>query len=178
LLIAIESHILIPPRRQGKKTSSPTENIPPRHPKKASLPTKEAFMIEKIFSVEEAEKLIPELEKIVESVMENKKNAMAIGEELVELQNQIRAGEFATNPADILNKQTELEFLVRIINEGIEAIESMGCQPKDLDVGLVDFPTYIEGEEVLLCWKYGEKAIDYYHGLYDGFAGRKPLQKS
>lgn len=135
---------------------------------------------EKIFSVEEAEKLIPQLEKIVQSLMENKKNAMAIGEELLKLQDQIRSGEAASenNAAELLNKQTELEFMIHIINENLESIESLGCQPKDLDIGLVDFPTYIEGEEVLLCWKYGEKAIHYYHGLYEGFAGRKPLQKS
>jgi len=135
-------------------------------------------VVEKTFTLEEAEKLIPQLEKIVESVMENKKQAMSIGQELVELQNRIRSGEFAANPAEIINKQTELEFLVRIINDNLESIENLGCQPKDLDAGLVDFPTNIEGEEVLLCWKYGEKSINFYHGLYDGFAGRKPLQKS
>jgi hypothetical protein len=135
-------------------------------------------MSEKTFTWQEAEQLIPQLEKIVENLMENKKNAMTIGQELVELQNRIRSGEFATSAAEIMNKQTELEFVVRIINESLESIEELGCQPKDLDIGLVDFPTYIEGEEVLLCWKYGEKSINFYHGLYEGFAGRKPLQKS
>ncbi|HET6266223.1 MAG TPA: DUF2203 family protein [Acidobacteriota bacterium] len=44
-----------------------------------------------------------------------------------------------------------------------------------MDIGLVDFPAMLDGEEILLCWKYGEKTIRYYHGLTEGFAGRKPL---
>ena len=46
---------------------------------------------------------------------------------------------------------------------------------KDLDRGLVDFPAFRHGEEVLLCWQVGEDEIGYWHGVDDGFAGRKPL---
>ncbi|MCI0613876.1 DUF2203 domain-containing protein [bacterium] len=41
----------------------------------------------------------------------------------------------------------------------------------------MDFPAIIDGESVLLCWRYGEKSIDYYHNLSDGFAGRKPINR-
>ena len=46
---------------------------------------------------------------------------------------------------------------------------------KDVGEGLVDFPTRREGEEVLLCWKLGEGEITHWHGLEEGFPGRKPL---
>ena len=46
---------------------------------------------------------------------------------------------------------------------------------KDLDRGLVDFPALRDGEEVLLCWQVGEGEVAYWHGLEEGFAGRKPL---
>jgi hypothetical protein len=46
---------------------------------------------------------------------------------------------------------------------------------KDLDRGLVDFPALHRGEEVLLCWQVGEGEVAYWHGLEEGFAGRKPL---
>jgi hypothetical protein len=48
-------------------------------------------------------------------------------------------------------------------------------QVKDLDRGLVDFPALHDGEEVLLCWQVGEDEVAYWHGVDEGFAGRKPL---
>jgi hypothetical protein len=46
---------------------------------------------------------------------------------------------------------------------------------KDLDTGLVDFPALHKGEEVLLCWQFGEDEVTHWHGVDEGFAGRKPL---
>ena len=50
-----------------------------------------------------------------------------------------------------------------------------GALVKDLDEGLVDFPAQREGEEVLLCWRLGEDEISFWHGLEEGFSGRRPL---
>jgi hypothetical protein len=57
----------------------------------------------------------------------------------------------------------------------VEGITELGVQVKDLDRGLVDFPSLRDGEEVLLCWHVGEDEIRYWHGVAEGFAGRKPL---
>jgi hypothetical protein len=135
-------------------------------------------MQEKFFTVKEAEQLIPKLEQILEGLMENKRSAMEIGQELARMEEQLRSSEgHSVEPSEYVNKRTEMEFLVRIINEGLEAIEDMGAHPKDLDLGLVDFPAVLDGNSVLLCWKYGEKTIGYYHGYEEGFAGRKPIEK-
>jgi hypothetical protein len=48
---------------------------------------------------------------------------------------------------------------------------------KDLDIGLVDFPTVFRGVEVCLCWKLGEPRIGYWHGAEEGFRGRKPIDQ-
>jgi hypothetical protein len=61
------------------------------------------------------------------------------------------------------------------VKDAVAEIHSIGVQVKDLDIGLLDFPCEVEGEIVLLCWKYGEKGISFYHGLEDGFAGHKPI---
>lgn len=135
-------------------------------------------MQEKFFTVEEAEQLIPKLEQIVESLIENKKNAMDIGQDLARMEEKLRSSTIhGIEPTEYMNKRTEMEFLVRIINEGLESIEDMGAQPKDLDMGLVDFPAILNGEEVLLCWKYGEKSIRFYHDHKEGFTSRKPIAK-
>jgi hypothetical protein len=57
----------------------------------------------------------------------------------------------------------------------VRRLEALGVLVKDLDTGLVDFPALREGEEVLLCWQVGEDEVAYWHGLDEGYAGRKPL---
>nr|WP_275984141.1 DUF2203 domain-containing protein [Paenibacillus hamazuiensis] len=71
--------------------------------------------------------------------------------------------------------ECELEFIQMQFQTGVANLERKGIELKDVDHGLVDFPALIRGEEVLLCWKQGEPDIAHYHGLYDGFAGRKPI---
>lgn len=59
----------------------------------------------------------------------------------------------------------------------VEAILGTGAEVKGLEHGLVDFPSWLDGEtEVLLCWKLGETKIAHYHFPDAGFAGRKPLE--
>ncbi len=57
----------------------------------------------------------------------------------------------------------------------IEALQETGCLVKDLDMGLLDFPTLLRGQEVYLCWKLGETEIAFWHGTEEGFRGRKPI---
>ncbi|HEY4490554.1 MAG TPA: DUF2203 domain-containing protein [Acidobacteriota bacterium] len=133
-------------------------------------------MPEKTFTLEEAEQLLSQIEPMVKNMMEYRRNAIEIGQQLMRAQEQLRAGEASTVKAsDLMNMQTELDFFVKIIGEGLDAIEEMGAQPKDLDMGLVDFPSIVDGKQVLLCWKYGEDSIGFYHDPAEGYAGRKPL---
>jgi hypothetical protein len=133
-------------------------------------------MEERLFTQEEAEQLLEQIQPIVKDMMDYRRNAIQVGQQLMKAQEQLRAGEGTNvNAADLINMQTEIDFLVKIIGEGLDAIEAMGAQPKDLDMGLVDFPAEIQGKKVLLCWKYGEDAIGFYHDPAEGYAGRKPL---
>jgi hypothetical protein len=61
------------------------------------------------------------------------------------------------------------------LQEEIHAIEELGAQVKDLDIGLCDFLGRRRGRDVLLCWRFGEKRITHWHELSAGFAGRQPL---
>jgi hypothetical protein len=63
------------------------------------------------------------------------------------------------------------------LKRALESIQEMGVQVKDLEVGLVDFPTWFNGEEVLLCWRLGERGIAHWHGMTEGFRGRKPIDR-
>jgi hypothetical protein len=63
------------------------------------------------------------------------------------------------------------------LRAAIEQLQETGCVVKDLDIGLVDFPTLLRGVEVYLCWKLGEPAIEYWHGVEEGFRGRKAIDQ-
>lgn len=67
--------------------------------------------------------------------------------------------------------------LVEALREQIEAIQETGCVIKDIEVGLVDWPALHQGREVLLCWKYGEPEVGFWHELTTGFAGRRPISE-
>ncbi|NHZ72240.1 MAG: DUF2203 family protein, partial [Aquificales bacterium] len=58
------------------------------------------------------------------------------------------------------------------IERMIHAIQGYGCVVKDINVGLLDFPAEKDGQEVFLCWRYGEEEIAYYHDIHEGFNGR------
>ncbi|HSP07944.1 MAG TPA: DUF2203 domain-containing protein [Acidobacteriota bacterium] len=133
-------------------------------------------MSERLFTVEEAEELLVSIEPLARTIADNRRAVLHLTNDLIALQEDARSDR-KVEAATLLNKQTELDFLVRIINESLEAIEEMGAQPKDLDQGLIDFPAILEGEPVLLCWKLGEESIRYYHSYEEGFAGRRPLQR-
>lgn len=75
----------------------------------------------------------------------------------------------------IFKLECSMEFMQLEIQLHLDTIHAKGIQVKDIDSGLVDFPAVIDGDEVLLCWKQGEASITHFHGLYDGFSGRKPL---
>ena len=74
-------------------------------------------------------------------------------------------------------KRAERDRLVAEIRDAVERVHETGCLVKDLDMGLVDFPSLRSGEEIYLCWKLGEEKIQYWHGLTEGYAGRKPLDE-
>jgi hypothetical protein len=69
----------------------------------------------------------------------------------------------------------EFAKLARELQEIVEELTLIGVQIKDADSGLLDFPGEREGEEVLLCWRVGEPAVEWYHGPEDGFAGRRRI---
>ena len=126
----------------------------------------------KYFTVAEAEALIPELERIFARALELHAKAEAKARALSALES---AG---TAHAEAALARSQLQFLINEVNERLRPVFELGAQPKGLDPALVDFPHRLEGREVHLCWRYGEKAITHYHGLEEGFAGRKPLPRA
>jgi hypothetical protein len=76
-----------------------------------------------------------------------------------------------------LTARSRRDASAAMLKGAIEAVQETGCLIKDLDIGLVDFPTLHKGVEVYLCWKLGEPAIEFWHGVDEGFRGRKPIDE-
>ena len=80
-------------------------------------------------------------------------------------------------PPEVQRDLAWFRGLVETLREQIEAIQDTGCVIKDIEVGLVDWPAMHQGREVLLCWKYGEPEVGFWHELHTGFAGRRPISE-
>src|SRR6476659_5821106 len=76
---------------------------------------------------------------------------------------------------DLNEAQTELVGLADAAVACVDRLDELGVQVKNLDTGLLDFPALRDGEEVELCWQVGEDAVAHWHGIGEGFAGRKPI---
>ena len=130
----------------------------------------------KFFSVNEAEAMIPKLEAVMGRLMDLHSEAGRIRGLLQEEQRKIMLdGGRLINVVEFRDLKGRLEALTAEIKAGIGRTVGMGAVPKDLGQGLVDFPYLLGDEEVNLCWRFGEKHIRFWHGLDEGFAGRKPL---
>jgi hypothetical protein len=115
-------------------------------------------MAEKHFSRHEAEELLPMIEAFLVEARGEKKKLEALREELSLASARIMALGGSVPPfAELAKKKEASQEATSQIAESIAKIQETGCVVKDLDEGLVDFPSLIEGQEVYLCWKLGEK---------------------
>ncbi len=131
---------------------------------------------QRLFTLTEAERTRRELEPFLIEAIDARKKLSGLEEELNLVSTRIlMMGGILVPYAKLATKRLEHQALTDILKTNLEKILSTGCLIKDLDVGLLDFPSVIGNEEVYLCWKLGEDRIRYYHRQNEGFSGRKPL---
>jgi hypothetical protein len=122
----------------------------------------------KTFTLDEANALIPQINVLLDEMLQVRKEIVAVGAELGSILRHAGGNGGSKNGGDYV-------LLLQRFNASLTALQELGCELKDLGQGLVDFPSYREGQLVYLCWKRGEEQIQYWHGLEAGFAGRQPL---
>jgi len=117
------------------------------------------MMFREFFTPKEANKRLPLVKKIVKEILHK-------GHDVRELLKNNEG-----------QQTSESLMLVDEIETLMKELEDLGCFYKDwnFEIGLVDFPATIDGEEVFLCWRSDEPEILWYHGIEEGYAGRKPL---
>jgi hypothetical protein len=131
---------------------------------------------ERLFTPAEVDALLPRLSEIVEHAMERHRQATALHRHLREEQSRIsRSGGGLIDQRDWKARAERLDGLTIEVRQLLQEILNLGGVTKDLEMGLVDFPGQVGDETVNLCWKFGETAVRFWHGLHEGYAQRKPL---
>ena len=129
------------------------------------------------FTVEEANKLLPELRSRMQRLTGAKRDFEELQDRIHVLTLAI-AGASKDNPdaQELGSLQGQRTRLAEVISKEIAAIHRHGCVVKDLDKGLIDFYALAGDRLVFLCWKLGEKEVAHWHPLDGGFEQRQSLQ--
>jgi hypothetical protein len=132
-------------------------------------------MAERYFTPEEANALLAEVRPVAEELVAHRRvMAVTVARRARFVQRVAgNGGDFDPQEPRALEEEFEREGAA--VAACVAKLEELGVLVKDLDRGLVDFPALRGDEEVLLCWEVGEDEVAYWHGVDEGFAGRKPL---
>ena len=132
-------------------------------------------MAERHFTPEEANALLEQVRPVAESLVAHRRAFTVAAARRARLTQRIsgNGGDFDPREPSELDEQLQRE--AEAVAQAVDELQGLGVLVKDLDRGLVDFPALRDGEEVLLCWQVGEGEVAFWHGLEEGFAGRKPL---
>lgn len=113
------------------------------------------------FTPREANKTLPLVKKIVSDILTTGRRIRQLSRDL---------GDNFDDNHDVMHLMNELHEL-------LTELDNIGCEYKDFNfsVGLVDFPSIIDDEDVLLCWRSDEPELNFYHGIHTGYAGRRRI---
>lgn len=125
------------------------------------------------FSLDEATQALTRVSPLLERLKALQSLATPLTTRLEDLWRRLDVGEAVLEEITTLQKQ--LDGHVQDGDQILRELEETGCVIRDAQKGLVDFPAHADGTEFYLCWHSGEDAIGYWHGLDEGFAGRKLL---
>ncbi len=134
--------------------------------------------MEKLFTLREVDALIPELETVLQHMETIHDRMHELAGDGAHERVHHKAAATPAEVADAARLESQMEFLLQVVQADIDHIEDLGGIVKDLDAGLVDFPGLVEGQEAWLCWQKGEKKIHFWHPLHSGFSERRALKRS
>src|SRR5579885_1119663 len=139
------------------------------------------------FTIEQARATLPAVERNIRDACSAKAKYDEADNALQALTQRIMfTGGMTVDTSTAEDWKNQRDSNGRTLKTAMEKLEEIGVQVKDLEIGLVDFPTLLRGEEVLLCWRMDEDDIEHWHGVHDvsdlygvheGFAGRKVIDR-
>jgi hypothetical protein len=131
------------------------------------------------FTLDEARAALPAVSRSIREAVQAKQRHEEAGKRINDLAQRIlMMGGLSVDTTAAESWKNQFDTNAETLKTSMERIEELGVLVKDLDIGLVDFPTLFRGEEVYLCWRMDEDDIDHWHGVHEGFAGRKPIDRN
>jgi hypothetical protein len=130
---------------------------------------------ERYFTPEEANEALATVRPLAEELVARRRALLDAQERRTEFGRLIAGNGGALDARKRARLEARANREAAALARCLARIQELGVLVKDLDRGLVDFPALRGDEEVLLCWEVGEDEVAYWHGLEEGFAGRKPL---
>ena len=128
------------------------------------------------FTLSEARALLPSVGRTIRETVQAKSRYQEAEQYLHELgQRILMQGGMSIDTALAESRKNQRDSNAQTLKNSLEKVEELGVIVKDLDVGLLDFPTLYRGEEVYLCWRMDEADIAFWHGVHEGFAGRREI---
>jgi hypothetical protein len=130
------------------------------------------------FTLDEARSQLPVVGRIIREAVQSKARYEEAAKSIQDLTQRIlMMGGITVDTTLAESWKNKYDSSAQSLKSAMERIEEAGVLVKDLDIGLVDFPTLFRGEEVYLCWRMDEDDIDHWHGVHEGFAGRRAIDK-
>jgi len=130
------------------------------------------------FTLDECTALLPKVERALRDAVLHKSEYHKADTELDSSMKHIRvSGGARVNRSAYLATRARRDSSAAALREALERVEQTGAVVKDLDIGLIDFLSLYRGREVYLCWRLGEEKIAFWHGIEEGFRGRKPIDE-
>ncbi|AKU97587.1 hypothetical protein AKJ09_04251 [Labilithrix luteola] len=134
----------------------------------------------RVFTLEAVNAMVPRLSEIVGKQLERRSAIESLltqlGRKLGDVPERLVLD--PSDPADVRMLKEDLVVRIEEYQASWKQIEAMGAVLKDPRIGLLDFYGTVDGRLVWLCWKYPEREVAFYHGLEEGYAGRKPIGAS
>jgi hypothetical protein len=132
-------------------------------------------MAARYFTPEQANALLEEVRPVAEELVASRRAMVVTATRQARLVRRIAGNGGDFDPQEPRTLEEEFKREGDAVARCVQELERLGVLVKDLDQGLIDFPALRGDEEVLLCWQVGEDEVAFWHGLEEGFAGRKPL---
>jgi len=128
------------------------------------------FSSERIFTLAEANALVPELEQHWTSIKEGRQILIETRDEVKKASAQASSGGGTVVGVKYIKG-------LQNINGSLHAIQELGVVIKDVEIGLCDFPFMYNDKLVFLCWKSGEDQVSWWHDIDSGYNNRQPIDQ-
>ena len=170
-----------PLARESRLKGSEPALVRARSTPQTQDPNQEHVMRGKIFTPDEANQMLPLVQRIVDDIIATYRQIHVALGTFEEVKRDVESASGATRvdlERELRYRDAEVSALLDAFQGLIEEIEALGGTVKDYEAGAVDFYGDVDGEIVYLCWMPGDDRVEFWHPLEDGYGKRRPLPAS